>query len=293
MRPAALEQVALICPRCRAPGHAHRLLLAETSLAAAGDVVEGILACPGCGARHPVLDGVPAIVRDLGAWLADPHSGALRRLDFTAPVTALLAEAAPTNLAAYEESHYGEQLTPLIPEARAAEGALRLDLGCGPGRLTLEAARGATLAVGLDSSLDFLRLARAHTQGEPVLWVAGDALDPPFEPGVFHTVAAWNLLDNVRVPFHLLGQMDALLAPGGLMQLSTPYAWGEQTDEGERIDGPAALKDIVTGLARGPVPMAYVVEHEEDGLPWRLRAGPRRVSELSLHVLRLRKPMVD
>lgn len=297
MRPSALDLLALVCPRCRRGAKAHRLALAEVATREGEAVLQGVLACLGCGARYPILDGVPCVLRDLGGWLADARSAALWRDDLAPCVAALVESVLPlgavyaqtrADLAAYLDSHFGEGGSPLLEEARAGEGALRLDLGCATGGLTAELAHGAALAVGLDTRLDFLRAARARVPA--ALFVAGDALDPPFEPGVFSTVAAWNLLDNVSVPFHLLGQADALLAPGGLLLLSTPYAYGPLTEPGEQIDGVAQLRAILEGRAPGPVPLAYTILREVDGVPWRLRVGARKVSEFSLHVLRARKP---
>ncbi len=55
-------------------------------------------------------------------------------------------------------------------------------------------------------------------------WLA-DALAPPLPPGAAGLVVALNLLDCVQSPAGLLQSIDALLAPGGVCLLASPFDW--------------------------------------------------------------------
>ncbi len=190
-----------------------------------------------------------------------------------------------------------------------------IDLGCGPGRLTFEMAAFSRLAVGVD--LDFAVLAFAvRLQREGVAacerrissrcfsegtvrfagaanaaFVAADAMDPPFSPGSFETVAGVNLLDNVSVPLTLLGQMDALLAVGGRLLVASPYEWREgicepgQWLENDRIGPQQMLRDILEGRRLKRTGFCFRICREIQRLPWRLHHHPRHFSRFAVHLL--------
>ncbi len=211
-----------------------------------------------------------------------------------------------------------------IPFGVAAGCAL--DAGCGPGALLHAVAplfpRGA---VGLDLRVGSLRLARRvadrgrswiarPVEGlrfEPLLverppladqgpatihLVQGDLLDPPFEAETFSAVLAVSLLDTVPEPFVALGQLDALLAPGGLLLLATPYAWDARvTPPAGWLCGPGASgAGTVRALLAGGHPalphLRYEVLRESRRLPWAVPGHDRLVFRYFLDVLLARKP---
>lgn len=99
---------------------------------------------------------------------------------------------------------------------------LILDLGTGTGDLALAALREREQRVkilGLDISLEMLRLAQAKTNsgpyGDSVAYVLGSALAPPFKTGAFDAVMTAFVLRNVPdLPLFFL-QAYRLLRPGG------------------------------------------------------------------------------
>ena len=69
-------------------------------------------------------------------------------------------------------------------EALGHPGAPVLDLGCGPGRITEYLARDLGLStIGLDYSLESLRLLVRRCEGLPVLAVHGDGRALPVRDG--------------------------------------------------------------------------------------------------------------
>ncbi len=144
-----------------------------------------------------------------------------------------------------------ETFEPLPPEARA------LDLGCAVGRSSFELARACREVVGIDFSRRFIEAAshlRQHgslaynridegalttslTAHVPVeidrartRFETGDAMALPDADtlGTFDAVLAANLLCRLSDPRRCLGQLAALVRPGGQLVLTTPCTWMDE-----------------------------------------------------------------
>jgi SAM-dependent methyltransferase len=123
------------------------------------------------------------------------------------------------NSAAYLAAH----LTP---------GTSLLDVGCGPGTLTVDLARRVApgRVVGIDVSADVVEAARAHADevgGPDVELVVGDFRDPAAARAVtgrgdlggerFDVVHAHQVLQHLREPVEALRAMARLVRPGGVV----------------------------------------------------------------------------
>jgi SAM-dependent methyltransferase len=196
-----------------------------------------------------------------------------------------------------------------------------LDLGCSVGRYTFELARFSELAIGMDlkfravsSAAQFQRtkkisyerrkhgrlfeeLETAYSPPQNVLFLVADALDPPFRAETFDLVAALNLIDNVKLPLILIGQMDALLRKDGSLLLGAPYEW--QTDicepeewlETDDMDSPEMVKSILEERLFPQMGLKYEILEEISDLPWLFRHHERHWSLFLVHLLKARKRM--
>lgn len=108
----------------------------------------------------------------------------------------------------------------LLPELRP--GLSLLDIGCGPGSVTLDLAKCVApgRVVGVDSSETAVTAAddatRARGAGN-VAFRTADVYGLPFEPGTFDVVHAHQVLQHLPDPVAALKAMSRMCAPEGLV----------------------------------------------------------------------------
>ena len=93
-----------------------------------------------------------------------------------------------------------------------------LDVACGPGNYSDDAARGLTgdgQYIGIDFSPAMLAQAQAANPGDRVSYVRGDAHRLPFPDGSFDTVLCLAALYLIPDPLPVLDEMMRVAAPGG------------------------------------------------------------------------------
>lgn len=227
----------------------------------------GWLRC-GCGARYPVVDGIPAVLRDLDAFLASEGPILLARQDLDpglAEELALRSGGALARGVRLARVYAGSPPSPLtgwlaeqVAEAEAGPGAV-VEIGCGRGI-------GAR-SLGLDWNFSLLRAHRGPR-------VCGDAHDPPLAGGSFAAAVLANVLDSCRDPYLVLAQAAGLLAPGGRLILSCAFAFDDAiTMPGGRFSE-AELLAGVDGDGFGPYRSGLrLVERQE--LDWELQISAR------------------
>lgn len=230
----------LICPRCL-PGE--QALTAVVTEQVDNDIQTGTLRCSHCGAAFSVVDGVA---------LLDPYSAGQE-----------LANPYETEdvVASYLWSHYAEFMGD--DETSAAYGnwaaqmtpqpGLALDTGAAVGRFTFEMSCRADFAIGIDTSLAFIRTARQLMRERsmevslkdegllrlrrelklPENWNAGklefivaNALALPFRRNTFSLVSSLNLVDKVPEPLQHLREANRVACEKKAQLLfSDPFSW--------------------------------------------------------------------
>jgi len=232
----------LICPACLP---AEKPLRPAALDCADGDVRAGRLECPTCSRSYTVVRGVADL-------LPETKTTEQRSTD---------RYELPGVVASYLWSHYGDLLgDPEATDAYARWAELAgemagavLDAGCAVGRLTFELGRRCELAVGIDRSHTFVRLARRLKQEGwfsfrlplegclserktvriPVDWcrdncefLVADAQALPFPRGTFQGVCSLNLIDKLPRPRCHLEELNRVTLPAGARLLfADPFSW--------------------------------------------------------------------
>jgi ubiquinone/menaquinone biosynthesis C-methylase UbiE len=99
-------------------------------------------------------------------------------------------------------------------------GQRLLDVGCGPGTLTLDLAARVGTVTGLEQTADALDLARAEAARRGVSdveFAVGDVHALPFAAAEFDVVHAHQVLQHVADPVQALREMRRVTAPGGIV----------------------------------------------------------------------------
>ncbi|XP_072031067.1 uncharacterized protein [Amphiura filiformis] len=159
-----------------------------------------------------------------------------------------------------------------------------LDIGCAVGRTTFELAREFEQVVGIDYSqafvdtcnllrekriLDYSVVDEGDLQTsltatiDPTIdrsrthFQRGDACSLPLDLGQFGCVVAANLLCRLHSPSQFLDRLPSLVAPGGILVLTTPCTWlaeytpkdkwtgGFTNTEGEKVTTFDTLKQVL------------------------------------------------
>ena len=99
-------------------------------------------------------------------------------------------------------------------------GAAVLDMGSGPGTITVGLARRAGTVVGVDTSAEMIESARSLAAESGVgnaRFKAGSVYELPFDDRSFDVVYAHQLLQHLSDPVRALREARRVLRPGGLV----------------------------------------------------------------------------
>jgi 2-polyprenyl-3-methyl-5-hydroxy-6-metoxy-1,4-benzoquinol methylase len=108
-------------------------------------------------------------------------------------------------------------------DAAIALAARVLDAGCGVGYGAALLAHDGRRVVGIDASPDAVAAADVRS-GEHLSFLVADAAQLPFDDASFDAVTCFEVIEHVTDPEFLLSELARVLAPGGLLCLSTPNA---------------------------------------------------------------------
>lgn len=111
----------------------------------------------------------------------------------------------------------------LVETLGGLAGKRVLEIGSGPGRFLQACREGGAEVTGIDISPQSIRLAKQFYELDLLPFALEDALAKGALPaGQFDLVFAFELIEHVRYPGQLTRLIHGLLAPGGLLVLSTP-----------------------------------------------------------------------
>lgn len=173
---------------------------------------------------------------------------------------------------------YGSWLDAL--ERRHPPGRL-LDVGCGTGLFLAVARRRGWEPAGVDDSAE----ATAHARERFGLTVeTGDFATVAGRVGRFDAVTMWDIIEHARDPVGLLAAVRDVLAPGGIVGLSTP----NQRSVLDVVAG--AMYRLSGGRITGPLEKFYIDQHFVYFSPETLAGALERAG---LEVVEMRRESTD
>lgn len=118
----------------------------------------------------------------------------------------------------------------------------------------------------------------------PGVHVAADAEHLPFGSGLFQRIECDAVLEHVRNPDLVMGELSRVLAPGGYVHLVTPFChpfhqyprdYRRFTLDGLKQLAGTELELVAEGWRTGPTAtvLVFVLEYVKLWLPWRLWRG--------------------
>ncbi len=116
-----------------------------------------------------------------------------------------------------------EHLHRYLWAAQIVEGKRVLDLGSGEGFGAAILAERANAVVGVDIDERTVEHARLNWAGPTVSFAVASALDlSTFETGSFDVAVAFEIIEHVADQDRVLAELERVMAPGGLLVISTP-----------------------------------------------------------------------
>jgi 2-polyprenyl-3-methyl-5-hydroxy-6-metoxy-1,4-benzoquinol methylase len=94
-----------------------------------------------------------------------------------------------------------------------------IDLGCGTGWFSKKACERNAQLISLDISEKLVQLTRKRTKKPGVI---SDASNTPFSPCTFDIVVSSEMLEHLYNPASGIIEIDRILAPGGIVIITTP-----------------------------------------------------------------------
>lgn len=195
----------LVCPTC--PGETRLALVAGSRVG--DEIVEGMLACPGCGGSFPISQGLPRFVPS-----SDDYCGNFgfqwnrwKNLQIDR-----LAGHGLSGRRFFADSGW---------DPAWLKDRLVLDCGCGAGRFADVAAQAGARVIACDISQAVLA-ARENT----AVWdgrvqpVQASLFDLPLRKGAFDGVFCMGVIQHTPDPERLVGGLPAFVRPGGRLALN-------------------------------------------------------------------------
>nr|CRH08062.1 Protein of unknown function. putative methyltransferase type 11 [Candidatus Magnetococcus massalia] len=181
------------------------------------------LFCPACNHRYPIVDGIPVLFPgDVEAtfdqrfqryWDSQEKANLYNQK--------VEGDGDPFGIYNHESEIYG--MEQLLDPARMDRV---LDAGCGNGRM-LERMPASCDAVGVDASLNLLRIVKAKGRGK--FHVCCELEHLPFKAGQFDSVFSCRVLQHLKEQETAVQEMARVVRSGGDIVLELYNTWNPKT----------------------------------------------------------------
>jgi len=185
-------------------------------------------------------------------------------------------------------------------DRRVLAGLTALDVGCGAGLLTEPLARMGAQVTGIDAAADVIAAATAHGAGLAIDYRCAAAEDLAATGATFDLVTCLEVIEHVADRTSFLAALRTLVAPGGLLVMSTPnrtaLSYATVIVAAERLTGaiPRGAHDwrrfmTPDELSEALAAAGFVVT-DRTGLTWRPGAGFVAGRDMSVNYMLTAEP---
>ncbi len=196
----------LACPLC---GSRLELKILDCTEA---EIEKGELSCLGCQRSYLIEDGIPRfLAQETDNPPNDRHSEVMKANLLYHDMIAEHYEK-DESLAGSHNEHNQKRVEGIVHSISLnGENSLLLDLGCGTGNVLEFGRKYFKEAVGVDLSLNMLRIAKSR--GSEVM--QADALNVPFVSGIFDCVSCFSVVHHIYDQRPFLREIHRVLKKGG------------------------------------------------------------------------------
>lgn len=248
----------LVCPRCLP---AELPLTADILAEQDGDIATGLLACPQCGTRYPIVEGVA---------LLDPQTTDTQRATNKYETDEVVSSYLWSHFSDLLDDDQASQAYATWAGLMQPQGGVALDAGGAVGRFTFEMSARCDFAIGIDTSQAFIRAARRlmrerslavllkdegllrrevtirlpdEWRSDRVEFIVANALALPLRQKSVALFSSLNLVDKVPSPLAHLREMNRVTRNGhAQFLLSDPFSWSTEA---------APIEEWLGGTAEG------------------------------------------
>lgn len=125
----------------------------------------------------------------------------------------------------YKDGKFQNRIENIISKIDFTKGKLVLDVGCGIGTFTVEAAKKGATAIGLDYSERSMSFAKnlilEKCVSKQASLIRGDAEKLQFNENLFDVVLAADVIEHVYHPKKFLAEVKRVLKPSGILAIQT------------------------------------------------------------------------
>jgi ubiquinone/menaquinone biosynthesis C-methylase UbiE/uncharacterized protein YbaR (Trm112 family) len=194
-----LEHLELLaCPACQGS-----LRCARSDKGDAGTLIEGALACEGCGREFPVISGVPRFV---------PRENYASGFGLEWSRHARTQYDSYSGIPVSEQRFFAQTRWP-----RDLKGQCVLEVGSGSGRFTEQAANTGATVVSLDYSYAVDANYASNGARPNALIVQADVFAMPFRAATFDRIFCFGMLQHTPDPERAFAALPRFLKPRGAL----------------------------------------------------------------------------
>ena len=178
--------------------------------------------CPSCAFTFPIVDGIPVLMPCNVIENMDRLFG--RYWDSEERAQSYDTEVEGSDI--FGVHNHISELRGLMHHIESGKLDLVLDAGCGNGRF-LAALPAGTLSIGLDASLNLLRITRRKRRGQ--FHVCAELEHLPFRDAQFGTVISCRVLQHLVCQRQAVYEMCRVARKQGMVVMELYNAWNPKT----------------------------------------------------------------